>query len=65
VASQTIGLQLQGQVDRAYVLEVSSDLVRWQPLSTNIATGGVLRITDAGWRTRPTRFYRAVQPTSP
>jgi hypothetical protein len=65
VASQTIGLQLQGQVDRAYVLEVSPDLVHWQPLSTNIATGGVLRITDAGWRTRPTRFYRAVQPTSP
>ena len=65
VASQTIGLQLQGQVDRAYVLEVSPDLVHWQPLSTNIATGGVLRITDADWRTRPTRFYRAVQPTLP
>jgi hypothetical protein len=65
VASQTLGLQLEGQIDRAYVLEVSPDLVHWQPVSTNVATGGILRITDTDWRTRPTRFYRAVQPTVP
>ena len=65
VASQTIGLQLRGQVDRAYVLEVSPDLVHWQPVSTNVATGGILQITDANWSARPTRFYRAVQPTLP
>ena len=65
VASQAIRLELHGQVNRAYVVEVSPDLVHWQPFSTNVATGGILSITDPNWPTRPTRFYRAVQPTLP
>jgi subtilisin family serine protease len=65
VVSHTIGLQLKGQVDRAYVLEVSPDLLHWQPFSTNIVTGGLLWITEPDRLTHPTRFYRAVQPTSP
>jgi hypothetical protein len=49
-------LRLHGIVGRSYVLEASSDLRAWTPLSTNIAVSGGMMRRDPDSESR--RFYR-------
>ena len=51
---------LQVQSGRTYVLEVSSDLRAWVPVSTNTAAAGELWFHDLNARANPQVFYRAV-----
>ncbi len=55
-------IELQGQAARTYVLEVSDDLSRWTPLSTNLLTGSLMFLEDGQATNRPAGFYRAVTP---
>jgi hypothetical protein len=53
-------IDLTGQVNQQYVLQVSTNLFDWESISTNIATDGVLHIPDSPGATNGVRFYRAV-----
>ena len=54
-------LGLVGSVGHAYVLQASTNLVDWIPLSTNTALTNQLILLDAGASNFPSRFYRALQ----
>jgi formylglycine-generating enzyme required for sulfatase activity/GH25 family lysozyme M1 (1,4-beta-N-acetylmuramidase) len=52
---------LNGPVGSNFVVEASTDLAHWTPVSTNtIPAGGSVTITDPGACNHPHRFYRAV-----
>src|ERR1035438_5983942 len=53
-------LQVQGQAGVPYVIQTSSDLVNWIPVSTNLLTGNVLNLTNAISSVSPQQFWRAV-----
>ena len=46
----------------AVVIEASTDLALWQPLSTNAPVNGSVRVLDPSAMASPRRFYRARQP---
>jgi len=52
-------LRLHGHVGRTCVLEASSDLRAWAPVSTNVAVAGGCVVEDAP--AAPARFYRVVE----
>jgi autotransporter-associated beta strand protein len=48
---------------RTNVVEASSDLVNWTPISTNVAGGnGLWQVIDSDATNFPSRFYRSYQP---
>ncbi|MBU6401734.1 MAG: hypothetical protein KGS61_15565, partial [Verrucomicrobia bacterium] len=55
-------LQLHGQTNQIYVIQVSSNLADWSPVATNTATEGVIIYTDPAPIQAPARYYRAVSP---
>jgi Pro-kumamolisin, activation domain/Divergent InlB B-repeat domain len=55
-------MNLSGQSGQQYVVQVSTDLVHWQNVSTNIAYGGFIRIPLPSDGTNQAQFYRAVAP---
>ncbi len=58
-------LELTGPLGGSYVIEASSDLVHWFPLSTNtIPAEGSVIISDPGASNQPVRFYRAASFTT-
>ena len=44
------------------VVEASTKLQNWTPVSTNTLTGGWLFFSDPGWTNHPARFYRIRSP---
>ncbi len=52
------GILLQAVPDRTYVLEGSSNLLNWMPLSTNTATSPVLTFPEPDRAGAESRFYR-------
>ena len=61
VSNSVFRFVLNGPVGSNYVIQVSSNLVNWMPLSTNtIPVEGYLIINDPLAAGRPLRFYRAV-----
>ena len=52
-------ITLQGQPSRTYLLESSSDLEFWLPLSTGKSNSGIVQFWDADASSYGTRFYRA------
>ncbi|HLH55987.1 MAG TPA: M36 family metallopeptidase [Verrucomicrobiae bacterium] len=56
------GLTMFGQTNQVYTIQVSTDLKRWQDVTTATAFNGYLRISDANGFTNGTSFYRAVAP---
>ncbi|HEX3800654.1 MAG TPA: immunoglobulin domain-containing protein [Verrucomicrobiae bacterium] len=55
----TAQLRLIGTVNKSYVLQTSPDLIHWFPLSTNLATTGILSLNDSN-ATNSAGYYRAV-----
>jgi Pro-kumamolisin, activation domain/Divergent InlB B-repeat domain len=55
-------MTLTGQDNQQYVIQTSTDLVNWQNLSTNTATGGIIQITIPANGTNRAQFYRALVP---
>ncbi|MDB6065209.1 MAG: hypothetical protein JWR26_1417, partial [Pedosphaera sp.] len=54
-------VQLNGVAGRSYVLQASTNLVTWVPLSTNVPVASPFTLSDPGATNYPRRFYRAVQ----
>jgi hypothetical protein len=55
--------QLSGVSGQTYVIEASTDLTHWLPLSTNIADAlGIISLVDSNAAAYPSRFYRAYSP---
>ena len=60
-------LMVQGQVGRTTVVECSSDLVHWTPISTNVMPATVcptcpsVYVTDAAAKRLVRRFYRVFE----
>jgi hypothetical protein len=52
-------VELTGQTGQTYVVETSDDLVRWTPVTTQLAVDGVIRATDLQSGKQRARFYRA------
>ena len=53
-------LQLSGPTGSNYVIEASTDLKNWVPISTNAAPSGSVSYTDAAAINLPFRYYRAM-----
>lgn len=49
---------IEGRAGNTYVTEASSDLVEWQPISTNTLVGTKVIVTDPEMPIRSSRFYR-------
>jgi subtilisin family serine protease len=58
--SGEVRLQLRGQPGKTCVVEASSDLSHWTPISTNTSPNGVIEVVDPTAAGRSARFYRAV-----
>jgi hypothetical protein len=54
-------LGLSGIAGSNYVLEISTDLINWIPVSTNSAPANVFELTDSNAAAFPYRFYRVLQ----
>ncbi len=55
-------LTFYGSAGSNYVLEASTDLVNWIPISTNVAGTNILNWTDSQATSFPSRFYRVLRP---
>ncbi len=65
ILSRNLGLlqlQITGQDNQRYVIEMSDNLRRWTPISTNLPTRGVIQFTDPFSPSATARFYRAIVP---
>lgn len=59
MASTGFKLQFAGPTGSNVVIQASSDLVHWVPISTNVITGGVVSYLDTAAKVYPSRYYRA------
>ncbi len=58
-ADGSMQANLTGTPGQTYVLQVSTDLVHWTAISTNVVgTNGALSFTDTDAKNHPVRFYR-------
>lgn len=62
VQNGQFGFTFSGSNGQVIVVETSTNLVNWQPISTNTLTGTSTNITDANWKTFRHRFYRIRVP---
>ncbi|MDA7916363.1 DUF11 domain-containing protein, partial [Verrucomicrobia bacterium] len=53
--------QVQGQIGRVYVIEASSNLTDWSPISTNLSLSEAIMVIDDKASGSKERFYRAVE----
>ena len=67
VQSNQFGFNLTGSSNLVLVVEGSTDLANWTPVSTNtlntyVGTNGTSYFSDAQWTSYPGRFYRFRSP---
>lgn len=53
-------LEIQGQTDREYLIQASSNLDDWNTIATEVAAGGVIQFSDPDAASHSIRYYRAV-----
>jgi hypothetical protein len=56
--SNQFGFGLSGPAASSFVVEASTNLQTWLPLSTNTFGAGLFQFLDPGSATNPIRFYR-------
>lgn len=57
----TAQLTVQGQANVSYVIQASSDLLRWDSISTNSSISTAIRFTDLDSPRHLARFYRVIE----
>jgi len=62
ITNGCFGFNVQGQVGQVMVIEVSTNLLDWLPLQTNVLGGKPVYFSDPGTTNFTQRFYRAVTP---
>jgi Pro-kumamolisin, activation domain/Divergent InlB B-repeat domain len=55
-------MNLVGQAGQQYIIQASTNLINWQDISTNAATGGLIRLPIPVNESNQAEFYRAVVP---
>ena len=60
--NQAVEIDLQGQPNRVYVIETTTDLFDWKPVFTNSTPLGSFRFIDSQSIQNPSMFYRALTP---
>lgn len=58
ILTNEFGFTITGASNEVVVVQVSSDLLNWTPLKTNILAAKPLIFLDPNWRSYPHRFYR-------
>jgi len=58
----TFQLAVDGQIKQQYWIQRSENLATWVPLTSIVATNGVVQFLDSVTSNVPMRFYRAVVP---
>ncbi|HEV2692269.1 MAG TPA: YDG domain-containing protein, partial [Verrucomicrobiae bacterium] len=59
----TLQATLNGTPGQTFVLQASSDLIHWTPISTNVAdTNGFISIVESNAIAYPSRYYRGMMP---
>ncbi|MDB6020939.1 MAG: hypothetical protein JWQ04_796, partial [Pedosphaera sp.] len=61
LANQQFQLTLSGMAGNTYVLQASTNLINWVPVSTNVAASDVFNLLDTNAAGFPYRFYRVIQ----
>ncbi len=56
----TFEMEYWAPANQTYILETSTDLINWTPLSTNMPTATPFTLADPGAATAPYRYYRVV-----
>lgn len=59
--SGVVHLPFSGVPGRSYILQGTSDLKHWVPVSTNQAPDGILTWTDTASTNQPYQFYRVIE----
>ena len=54
-------IQFTGRSGKVYVIEASSDLSNWTPISTNLSLQEAITVIDEKSMESTSRFYRAVE----
>jgi len=54
-----VRLVIENAQNGTYIIEASTDLLNWTPLSTNISDGGLVLFKDTAATNFNYRFYRA------
>jgi uncharacterized repeat protein (TIGR03806 family) len=54
-------LQVQGVAGKTYILQSSTNLFDWTPLSTNLAPADIFPLTDSSATNYPYQFYRVIE----
>ena len=63
VADGSFRAALAGTPGQTFIIQASSDLVHWTPISTNVAdANGIVSIIESNTVAMPSRFYRGVLP---
>jgi hypothetical protein len=67
IKTNRFGFNLTGSSSLVIVVEASTGLSRWTPVSTNtliafVGTNGTSYFSDAQWTNYPARFYRLRAP---
>ncbi|MBI2946685.1 MAG: hypothetical protein HYY23_03505 [Verrucomicrobia bacterium] len=55
-------LTVNGEIGRIYLIQSSTDLVAWDPVTNILSAAATIRITDSAPASLRQRFYRAVSP---
>jgi hypothetical protein len=55
-------INLTGQPNQTYQVQMSTNLVSWQTIATGIAYGGSMQVLDSTSANKPGRYYRAISP---
>src|SRR5262249_51142673 len=58
----TVQIALEAETGFFYIVEASSDLAEWVPITSFFTTSNVTLVTDPDAAQYPYRFYRAVLP---
>ena len=56
------GFMLQGPIDFNYVIQASTNLLNWQPITNFVSTNSTMYFCDPAATNYTQRFYRAVVP---
>lgn len=62
VKTNRFGFSITGTANITIVVEASTNLVNWSPVSTNTLTSGTSYFSDPQWINYPSRYYRLCWP---